>query len=1067
MATANLSLAFLHPAPGAWSLYAVESVKLDQTRSALFILALLALVALVGALFYQIGFLGWVLKGVGFLVRGGIRQGFLLWERLFAWAHWPIFLAIVVVLLVLGEAVIWFAPDLSLLFALALLLGGVTTCLAYMFIDLERYEVKRGYKAIHNPLKGQEPALYLPRYGQQVGIPLLAAASVASIVGFALLEQALYETVGRQWYKGGDEASTPGFVDFLAYAFINLLGIVDILNVARTHHYLETAYVRPAAWPASLLLACFRSFFTLVLLQQIFASLRHGRLLAETIADFWSPHEPIHERARSALPEYGTGIITPLLGSLRTIPALTSEQREQLPLVLAGVGPGAIPALVGHLDDPHEGVRAMCAATLAHLGAIDTVPLLAPLVRDSSEAVRQSLVDGLGILGAAGASLAQKKHQQDLARRRRMTQFRWPFWKKPPVVPPMSGDPIELIVATLATALTDDSVAVRARATGALARVGASAAAVTPALIGLLKDPDETVRCRAAEALGQVGGEEEATVPALMELLEEPSTAIKEAAAKALAALKQKAEPAVESLIRLLHDREESVRTAAAEAIAAMGRLNGTATDTLTEALVSADTLVRARTAEALGTIGPTAQEVAPALVEAMADSNDRVRAKAVQALGRMGESAAVAAPSLVRALHDPDHWVSALAAEALGEIGESAERAIPALVRALGHSNALVRGNAAEALGKMGPAAAETRPALENLAHDPDGGVRAQAIRALGLIGPSGPHGREAVLEALEDADPLVRAAAVETIGQWGEDGEMAERLMPLLEDANDQVKVQVAGVLPKLAGPTAAVIDGLCKRLLEDDSPEVRVHAALALGKLGPAAVLAGPVLLEAAQTAEAPVREQAMRAIAIIQPPETAAAFAAGLQDASAEIRKVASGGWMNAPTIPDEVIPALVQALRDPESQVRANAAHALSRLPALPDGALPLLIDCTGQANDGLRMNAVMALRLAPPEAVVEVMQHLLDDPTLRVRLIAAGTLLATESDNGRARAVVTEGITGPSAAVRRAALELVESLPSGPAAFAEVLQQRGPAEEAHHVREVLDRLLEGEAKVLG
>ena len=32
---------------------------------------------------------------------------------------------------------------------------GLTTCLAYMFIDLERCEVERGYKAVHNPLKGQ------------------------------------------------------------------------------------------------------------------------------------------------------------------------------------------------------------------------------------------------------------------------------------------------------------------------------------------------------------------------------------------------------------------------------------------------------------------------------------------------------------------------------------------------------------------------------------------------------------------------------------------------------------------------------------------------------------------------------------------------------------------------------------------------------------------------------------------------------------------------------------------------------------------------------------------------
>ena len=129
---------------------------------------------------------------------------------------------------------------------------------------------------------------------------------------------------------------------------------------------------------------------------------------------------------------------------------------------------------------------------------------------------------------------------------------------------------------------------------------------------------------------------------------------------------------------------------------------------------------------------------------------------------------------------------------------------------------------------------------------------------------------------------------------------------------------------VLPKLAGATPAVIEGLCRRLLEDDSDWVQAHAALALGKLGPAAAAAGGPLLHAAQTGEVSVREQAMRAIAMIQPPETTQAFAAGLKDACGDIRMVASAGWMNAAAIPEEAIPALVEALRDPEVQVRANA-----------------------------------------------------------------------------------------------------------------------------------------------
>ena len=54
-------------------------------------------------------------------------------------------------------------PGLTTLIALVPLLMGVTACLAYMFIDRERYEVERGYKSIHNPLKGQELAHHLLR----------------------------------------------------------------------------------------------------------------------------------------------------------------------------------------------------------------------------------------------------------------------------------------------------------------------------------------------------------------------------------------------------------------------------------------------------------------------------------------------------------------------------------------------------------------------------------------------------------------------------------------------------------------------------------------------------------------------------------------------------------------------------------------------------------------------------------------------------------------------------------------------------------------------------------------
>jgi HEAT repeat protein len=268
------------------------------------------------------------------------------------------------------------------------------------------------------------------------------------------------------------------------------------------------------------------------------------------------------------------------------------------------------------------------------------------------------------------------------------------------------------------------------------------------------------------------------------------------------------------------------------------------------------------------------------------------------------------------------------------------------------------------------------------------------------------------------------------------------------------------VARVLPKFAGATPAVVEALCRRLQEDDNPLVQEHAALALGKLGPAAAAGGAALLHAAQTGDASVREEAQRALAMIQPPEAARAFAVGLQDASCDVRRVASAGWMKATSIPEEVNPALIQALGDPETQVRANVARALSRLDSLPPEAVPQLAECAADPSDGLRMSAALALKLAPPGGVRQVMEHLVGDPNLRVRLIAAGSLLAADPGNGRAVAVVVEALADPALRLRKAALELVESLGENGKAFADAARQRKDLEEDAESGQILARLLD-------
>ncbi|HVK09773.1 MAG TPA: HEAT repeat domain-containing protein [Gemmataceae bacterium] len=1010
---------------------ALPLLATETTRSSYVVLAAITVLVVVAVALYYTGVIGAIVAAISWVVRTAIWQGFRLWERTLSWASWPVFLGIAVGLIILGAFLASTAPGLAFVIGLVPVYMGVTACLAYMFIDVERYEVERGYKAVHNPDKGQALAEYLVKYDEQVTFFLLTAAAVGSVGGFALINFAM--AVWRpDWFYLPDEP--PAYSDFVAFSLVSLYNVVNFLDTDILRKRLELGYVRAVGGPASALLGLYKSFFTLVLLQQVFASIRKGRVLAETIADFWSPHEPIRQRARSALPQYGPVVVEPLLVSLRSATALTKEQRDLLPGLLSAIGPSSIPTLIDYLGDPHEHVRAVCAGALGQLKAAEALGRLAGLTTDPSDFVRASVATAAGQIAdptTAGPARRRKWFVPGTAPNRRGLFGRHPRYAPPP-------DPPAVAVEALRTLIGDTASTVRLQAAEALGRLGPAAFPACSHLVARLRDEDETVRCAAAITLGGLKCPE--AVEPLRMLLQDPSPEVKAAAAKGLAALNAYAAPAVPELVPLLQDQDQAVRDAAAEAIGKTGPLTAEVTETLAGGLASEDTMVRARTAEVIGTIGPAAEESAPALVELLDDENDRVRAKAVKALSQIGEGAAdVAVPRLVRALRDPDAWVSALAAEALGEMGESAEAAVPALVRSLRHGTTQVRANAADALGKLGGGASSAVPALVQAAADEDGGVRAAAFKAVGEIGTLTPAAVAALRAALIDGDPRVRSAAVEALGRVGSVGVVpVAELLPLLQDSNDQVKARAAQAIPRIAEPDPVLIGELANRLLEDDSVWVQAMAARTLGTFGAHAAAAGPALVRIAQTAEAGVRDEAMRALVLIQPAEAVPAFIGGLADADPDVRKIASAGWRKAAAVPEDAVPALIDALKDPEEQVRANAAFALGRLADLPPAAIPALKDCAASPNDGVRLNAALALRNTP--AATDVFDVLLDDANPRIRLVAVSALLAADDTNERAGRALVEVLTNDATGVHRAALGLVGSLGAKGPAFVERLR---------------------------
>ena len=993
--------------------------------SARLILAGIAALIAVTLVTYQSGVLGWILKIIGSILGFAVRTGFGFWRRYLSWTNSLGFMIVILGLITAGW---WEAdenPNLTILLGIVPMLMGMAACLAYIHLEQEHYEIERGNKALHNPLKGQEEAKDFARFGYKMDILLLVAAAIGMIGGFALFNQGLYKTIGASWYH--TESRTETFADFLVYALLSLYRIVDLLDMANNHRLLNLAHVRAELWPAHVLVVAFRTFITLVLLEQVFAYIRKSKLLSETIADLFSPHPPIHQRARHALPHYGLVAIEPLIVSIRSTASISKDHRDALPQILADMGPSAIPFLLTHLHDPNEQIRIIAVAALGHLQAEETLPSLTPLIKDSSEVVRLSLIEALGNIASLGVNKLRNKHALNMAVRSARHARRW-IWRKRNRTLPAIRDAAAVVIAQLRAALADPSQTVRTQAAKTIGALGAGAQSAAPDLLPLLQDEEECVRRQAAEALESIGAASAQTAEAMVPLLSDSSAAVRAAAASALGSFREEASIATTGLIELLNDRDETVRQKAAEALGKIGPLSAEATKNLEEGLASDDALIRAQTAEAIGEIGPAAKAVAPALAKILKDTNDRVRGKAVEALGKIGEEAAAyALPQLVRAMHDPDTWVQVLAAEALGEMGEAADEAIPALIRALKHDHVQVRYQAVQALSNLGATAEPARDALETACADVDEGVRSLALQALGKIGPLSPHSQVLIRNAFKDADQKVQIAAILACdSETGLEPATHQALLELIDDAHDEVRVKSFQMLARVAGATPELLAKLTQLVSDDANLWVKIQAAVTLGQLGQQAIAAGPVLVEIVLTQEADLREAALRALVQIQPPDATAAFIAGLKDTQADVRKIASAAWRKAASIPEEALPVLIEALRDPEILVRANAAFALSRLDVLPDEAIPFLTDCTNNSSNELRMQAALALKKAPPKVAQPIMERMLKDPIARVRLVAAAELLDVAPTHPGALAAVNDALSDPSPAISKTARELIE-----------------------------------------
>lgn len=451
---------------------------------------------------------------------------------------------------------------------------------------------------------------------------------------------------------------------------------------------------------------------------------------------------------------------------------------------------------VERLQSPDALRRAEAARALGRLGDDAAMPFLLEALCDPERKVSDAIAEAVGrLLARSDPDLQAALEDADA----------FSFERAPDTLPG--------IVPACAPALLDAMVHkdgfVRHCVVEALGRIGPS---VAPALREMLQSSDGFVRGEAAAALGRIG--DPTAIPFLLDLLKDKNTFACQYAANALghygaivipALVERLRDPdamegAVEALGRvgeasatpaLLEAMQRRGLVSTADYLLAFQRIGSGARPYLHEALQDPYEFTRANAARALGGVG--GDRDVPVLLEALQDSGSygHARSSAAYALGNIGDRTAV--PALLAALHDKFESVRSAAA-ALGRFDE--EGVIPGLIQALADRSLKVRNRATDTLAAKDSAAL---PALER---------------------------------ALFDANEAIQVGCATALLRIREDQDLPRRLL-LLPDVAPQSRAAAFLALEKAHHPFPPP-DVLCRDLMGDQNPVVRLAAAQALGAL-----------------------------------------------------------------------------------------------------------------------------------------------------------------------------------------------------------------------------------------
>lgn len=542
-------------------------------------------------------------------------------------------------------------------------------------------------------------------------------------------------------------------------------------------------------------------------------------------------------------------------------------------------------------------------------------------------------------------------------------------------------------IGALTKALEDPEPRVRWHAARAIGLVGHEAASAIPALVKLLEDTDPVAVTQAASAIGHIRNDDPrqeipaadaafyaSAVDPLVETLLHADPRARRAAVRSLKAVSTSKEQILATVQKHLGDADPMVVLPALHTLADMG---AEAVPLLIDALKKPESRFWAEVA--LAEIGTAAAAAVEPLAKLAGDGEIEDRVQSILALARIGSPAKVAGPQLIAALNSPDASLRYVAAYALGsiQVAEGDE----ALQKAAESDDPFLATLAAWARAKIHPENAELRDAAVKrllasvTAESPE--VRRAAVECLSEIDDAldgdqrkamattlaalvGDPAREVSLAAGAglirlgpDAVPAlqgmlsqagVRLAGMEILAELGPAALPAlDAMVAGLGDADAIYRAESAMAIAALGPEAKAAVSALAKIVGDDSMPaEVRYSATYALGRIGPVAADADPMLRKLTDSDDEVMATVAVWAALKIKP-EDSSLFGMAIPKLRHTLKDERELARLEAAVALGEIGPQASSAIplldllaeEDPSPTVREAAAAAAKRIRATP------------------------------------------------------------------------------------------------------------------------------------